>query len=342
MEMGEILILKRRINELCNRPAPGRRFGLGGTRRSSRSPLNLGHPIALGASPGRHSDDYKLAVHLQDYELTKNRAFLDALNDEARGDAVIKYVGEILPSAMPWQRTQKRPLLMGTSVGIEGRDKVGTIGFFATDHDKSVVLISNNHVLSANNTDTPFNIIQPGAPDKGQMPDDWIGQLKKCVPIQFVSQKNVSNPPLNYVDAAYAQLRDNIKYDPSTVASVGKFSRLHIPCHFIQVEKMGRTTGHTVGKIVDLRMGPYALFYPGFGWAWFDEQFAIESPNGKKFSDLGDSGSLIVDASARGVGLLFGVSGSGLGKPVHQTYANPLYYVIEALGLPLDNWANPI
>jgi len=67
----------------------------------------------------------------------------------------------------------------------------------------------------------------------------------------------------------------------------------------------------------------------------FDGQIEIEGAGDDPFSGPGDSGSLIVNAERRGIGLLFaggdqgGTNGKGL------TYANPLRAVLDALEVDL-------
>jgi hypothetical protein len=67
----------------------------------------------------------------------------------------------------------------------------------------------------------------------------------------------------------------------------------------------------------------------------FNNQVEIEGAGDAPFSQGGDSGSLIVDADRRAVGLLFaggdhgGTNGKGL------TYANPLRSVLDALKVDL-------
>ena len=53
------------------------------------------------------------------------------------------------------------------------------------------------------------------------------------------------------------------------------------------------------------------------------------------FSQGGDSGSLIVDADRRAVGLLFAGSDQGGSNGKGLTYANPLRAVLEALKVDL-------
>ena len=56
----------------------------------------------------------------------------------------------------------------------------------------------------------------------------------------------------------------------------------------------------------------------------------------KAFSDSGDSGSLIVDESLNGIGLLFAGGNEGGTNGQGLTYANPLGDVLDALSVDLE------
>jgi len=94
----------------------------------------------------------------------------------------------------------------------------------------------------------------------------------------------------------------------------------------MQVEKMGRATGYTVGTVFDVSATIPIEFE--LGRLMFEEQILIRSDAGA-FSDGGDSGSLIVDlASGRATGLLIG------GSP-QFAIANHIGDVLHALNVKL-------
>jgi hypothetical protein len=93
-----------------------------------------------------------------------------------------------------------------------------------------------------------------------------------------------------------------------------------LPAMYQSVRKHGRTTGHTVGVIMDLAADIRVRF--GQKLANFEEQLAIQGVSGL-FSQGGDSGSLIVDAmTSRPVALLFAGGGN-------QTFACPIDRVLS-------------
>ncbi len=95
------------------------------------------------------------------------------------------------------------------------------------------------------------------------------------------------------------------------------------------MQKYGRTTGHTVGKV----SGINATIDVGYrvGTARFERQVVI---TGTRFSAGGDSGSLIVTkgmllADRRPVGLLFAGTAT-------TTIANPIDLVLDRFGIEID------
>lgn len=328
--------LKAAINALCAIPKPPRpRVGLGGSgfRRPWRSnPLNIGRPIAIGATKdiGADENQYRLSVHLQDQSLIGDEDFLSAVSDAAEGEVEFKFVGDVLPSS--WNPTSRlRPITAGASISPQGK-MAGTLGFMVK-RGSHFIGISNNHVLSRDNCRTYPQIIQPSGLDGGGIGDD-VGVLAYGVPIKFSKSKYEEPRAINYVDAAAFDVYPNVKVDSSMISRVGVlggfWSASYTP---MEVVKIGRTTGLTSGSIVDIGVGPIWLDYGSGKFAWFDDQLAIRGAEGGVFSTKGDSGSLVVDRNGWGVGLIFADNNASLGGPQPVTYANPIIAVLDALGI---------
>jgi hypothetical protein len=93
------------------------------------------------------------------------------------------------------------------------------------------------------------------------------------------------------------------------------------------VRKHGRTTGHTLGVVMDVA-ADFTMNY-GVQTADFEDQIAIVGAGGA-FSQPGDSGALVVDGvSRRPVGLLF--CGGG-----NTTFANPIDLVLQRFGAQIQ------
>jgi hypothetical protein len=221
--------------------------------------------------------------------------------------------------------TQKvRPVMGGFSVG-HYKITAGTIATCVYDLEpfpgipKKYYVLSNNHVL-ANSNDARIGdpILQPGPYDGGRVPRDIVARLSRYVPIKFKTSKSI---PLNYVDAAIAEgdfhtlnrdiywvgIVQQVKSNPK----VGDY-----------VEKTGRTTNFTTGKILALN-ATVDVNYNGGRVARFTKQIITSN-----MSAPGDSGSLVCDIKEGAVGLLFAGSSS-------VTIVNNILYVQSLLGIRL-------
>jgi hypothetical protein len=97
-----------------------------------------------------------------------------------------------------------------------------------------------------------------------------------------------------------------------------------------QVEKVGRTTGHTRGRISAVEVDGVVVQYDSCVRS-FDDQIEIEGLTGA-FSGGGDSGSVIWRSADRApLGLLFAGSTEGGSAGGGVTFANPLTTVLAAL-----------
>jgi hypothetical protein len=219
-----------------------------------------------------------------------------------------------------------RPVPIGVSTGNEGENSAGTIGCRVTD-GTNVYALSNNHVYALENEATSgSDVLQPGRYDGGVAgiePDgDTIGILDDYQEIFF-------GGPDNTIDAAIALC------SKETLGNATPADGYGIPASVTQaatlgmsVQKYGRTTGLTKGSITGIN----AIVNVGYssGTARFVEQILITGTRGK-FSNAGDSGSLIVTQSDnKPVGLLF-AGGANI------TIANPIDTVITELGVSIDD-----
>jgi hypothetical protein len=245
-----------------------------------------------------------------------------------------------------------RPALGGVSIG-HYKITAGTLGSLVRDAASGQALIlSNNHVL-ANSNDAYLGdpILQPGPIDGGQMGKDEIGNLLRFAPINFGedqgscqfaegyarfgnwiadvlgSQHRVKSytqdfQAINYVDAAVA-----VPYNPSDVLpeilDIGVVSGTESAYLGMEVEKTGRTTEHTVGKI-ELIGATVQVQYGEGKVARFENQIISNY-----MSKGGDSGSLLVSrGTKKAVGLLFAGSDQ-------VTIYNRIEDVKNALGITI-------
>lgn len=222
-----------------------------------------------------------------------------------------------------------RPLRPGFSVG-HGDISCGTIGGFFLDADGEPVILSNNHVLANENKAKIGDLIyQPGPYDTTDnlsfrgwedpvIDLPYVATLKKFMKLESDG---------NLHDSAIAKIHPKIVSNGLVDALYPTINR---PCSGfgtfgagMQVQKCGRTSGYTTGRVIGLNASFTINF--DFGPAKFINCAVLSN-----MSKGGDSGSIIYDMNMRAVGLLFA------GSP-KVTLANPIQTVAEYYGLKVWN-----
>ena len=298
--------------------------------------IGIGHKITEGVDTGELCLSVFVAQKFDEPDLKKN----DIIDKEIAGIKTDVYAtGEIFAGNQSPESIDKamkdelgiqvltqraRPAMGGFSVG-HYKITAGTIGTCVYDLEpfpgipEKYYILSNNHVL-ANSNDARIGdpILQPGPIDGGAVPTDIIAKLSRYIPIQFKTQTSI---PINYVDAAIAE---------------GEFHKLDREIYWIgyvkqvnskpqvgdTVEKTGRTTNFTTGKIISIN-ATVDVNYGGGRVARFAKQIMTS-----RMSAPGDSGSLICDIKEGAVGLLYAGSSQ-------VTIANSILYVQKYLGIRL-------
>ncbi len=229
---------------------------------------------------------------------------------------------------------QKPPIKLGTS-GSNVKDInskfccAGTLGSLVTKGSKQYIL-SNNHILARDNAAKIGEaIMQRGYVDTVPV-CSTNGTINVANLSQFVKISFTAN---NTVDAAIAEVIPGKVSSTGTILQVGNVSSTTVnPTLNLAVEKSGRTTAKTTGKIgavnASVMVSGYGACGMGTKTATFVNQFVI---NSSTFSGAGDSGSLIVtkpsgSAKPNPVGLLFAGSTTA-------TVANPISAVLKAFGV---------
>ena len=225
----------------------------------------------------------------------------------------------------------------------------GTLGSLIQNSSGTQYLLSCNHVLArSDQASAGETIVQPGLIDNNCTPNGDgsgttpVGALTAWLPLS----SNTTN-----VDAAIAQVDSGavntsgailelgtpqangaLAAAPpgiSSTAGKGETASLNL-----LVAKSGRTTGLTCASLSALNLDVEVSYFKNcaetepYLTKTYTNQIAVE---GVDFSDAGDSGSLVVDASnAEPVGLFFagGVTGSGISEGV----ASPAPEVLSELG----------
>ncbi len=217
-----------------------------------------------------------------------------------------------------------RPIQPGTSIG-NVRVTAGTYGALLVDGKTGKnVILSNNHVLADNNQAViGSDIVQPGPYDGGAVPGDKIATLTRYVEIVIearghnfvdaaiatpVDALQVSGVPLNAVPApsvAYPAVGllwggdglNRSNYSPMTTvlklldANLPGGGDVRDPAHGLELQKSGRTTERTTGKVQEIN-ATLRVYIPSLGGtAVFKDQFTTTL-----MSQGGDSGSVAVTA----------------------------------------------
>ena len=180
-------------------------------------------------------------------------------------------------------------------------------------------ILSNNHVLANSNAAGAGDpVVQPGPYDGGIDPEDRIAELSRFIPITF-------DPPVprsrhrNLVDAALAEGEfHDLDRQVYWIGYVRGWRRRADVAVGTLVQKTGRTTNYTVGRITTIN-ATVDVSYGSAGMARFSDQIVATN-----MSAPGDSGSLVATLDNVAVGLLF--AGSSV-----ATIANQIEHVRSLL-----------
>jgi hypothetical protein len=199
--------------------------------------------------------------------------------------------------------------ISGANTNLTGHS--GTIGYFCTRKSlwarrKEVYLLSNSHVfadLRKAKVDEGDLIMQPspGEPSSNRP----IATLVNFSPLKFDGQPTEPN----HIDAAIARLLGPQQHKP-VIPLIGKVKG-YVPEKEIEVReavrKFGRTTGYTEGRVFSIYLDIWIRYDRVGQAAFFGNQILIEPalPEPARFAAKGDSGSLLVDAEQRALGLIF-------------------------------------
>jgi hypothetical protein len=224
----------------------------------------------------------------------------------------VKAIGRVVPETNPL--VKNKPIESAFSVG-HVKITAGTLGAIVKKGAKRY-LLSNSHVLAnSGKGKSGDKILYPAIADGGVAPANWVATLSETVPF------TTGGSFVNEVDAALAELREErlprVKY---TLSQANKPFAVIVPERDMVVTKRGRTTGLTQGKIIDTDFR-FVLNYDGVGKVGFTRQVLCE-----RYTDKGDSGSLVVDVETGKIaGLHFAGANGG-------SVFNPIQSVIKALG----------
>jgi hypothetical protein len=254
--------------------------------------------------------------------------------------------GSPFASSFVPEQSHQRPLYCGLQIQnfdadmregniAQGFITIGTLGCFVRLPTGSVALLSNNHVVAAENDGLRGidRILQPGTASAASVALEQIAFLTDFVMLNTSpvgaspAQGNVN---FNVLDVGVAELLLNAQFSQHYLPfrNMPGITGTATAAAHDSVFKVGRTTGLTFGKVTSSStiVGPVP-YRPGP--CWFERSIEIEGAGGSQFSDRGDSGSAIVKQSTgEVVGILY--AGNGL-----QTYACPVGDALATLNCSL-------
>ncbi|GAB4080547.1 hypothetical protein GCU67_17300 [Modestobacter muralis] len=316
--------LKARLSRRLSESPPG------GVVASSVEGATRWSGVALGLRPVA-PEQVHLAIRLIDQRDAD--IVLAGLDDAALAEVDVRVIGTVRllsspdPSAPEELQRRVRPLRPGLSVG-HSDVTAGTLGgFVRRPGTDGLLVLSNSHVLADSGAAALGDpVLQPGIADGGRNADR-IGRLAGFVPF--------GDGPGTLVDAAVAALDAGVAADPAGYPGGALRGQVAAPDDVDPdelVEKVGRTTGHTRGRITAVEVDGVGVQYDD-GVHTFDDQVEVEGLSGG-FSAGGDSGSVIWRTRDRApVGLLFAGSTEGGSAGGGVTFANPLATVLAGLGV---------
>lgn len=229
-----------------------------------------------------------------------------------------------------------RPLRPGVSIA-HADVSAGTLGAFVRVGGRLHVL-SNWHVLVGSpGASVGDHVLQPGPADGGRDPQDQVATLAAYAELR---------PGVTaLVDAAVALVDEGVDVD--LAYPVGPITRVAEVRGAEEVEKIGRTTGLTRGRVTAIELDDVVVGYgEEMGELAFDDQIEVEGLASGPFSRGGDSGSLVYladghEEAGAAIGLLFAGSETGGENGTGLTYLNPIATVLRQLDAELEVEGGP-
>lgn len=232
----------------------------------------------------------------------------------------------------------------GSSISVGNNREGGTLGCLVRNAQGELCGLSNNHVSgSCSYAPVGLPIVAPGIVDvvANGLPPFTLGFHSAALTLVAGAPDNIQVS--DNLDAAIFKIH--------TPGAITSFQRTFYDTPVqtmplaagMLVEKVGRTTGQTVGSVVSQIYGPFPIPYAchmyGFsGPVYFDPIFSI-SGQADLFSDNGDSGSLITHVDAAGerfaVGIVVGGMTDGSAPGGKVTLALPIEPILQQLNVQL-------
>jgi hypothetical protein len=308
---------------------------LGLEPKSVRLRPSSGPVVRIGSGVANvGNDDYRPILFVSRRWMESATA-IRRIKEECEGEIIVRRTRVARPLIGPSHcQARHRPLRIGTSVAHH-LNSAGTISCFVRlkgDETGSLRLLSNNHVLVRDNKMSSLDCtVQPGKADRGIRERDRIGKLESFEPLildgsnRFSNQLDCALSVLNG-DDVLATLDPGLLMDGTRVGTAQPDIQDLSQASGFPLKKIGRTTGPTLGRIVV--SGATVPVRYDFGVCGFDDLLLVESsPGSPRFSEGGDSGSLVTDRDNNPVGIVF----AGMDSDPFYTYVIPIERIFEKM-----------
>jgi hypothetical protein len=197
---------------------------------------------------------------------------------------------------------------------------VGTLGAIVKDRTSGAMMaLTNFHVACVDSGWTVGDTMaQPARNDGGACPAQKFGAIVRAVLSEQVDGSVLSIDPGKTSACKIVEIGD---VKGKNTAAIG-----------MAVRKRGRTTGLTYGNVTSVDFTVSVPYGDGLGVHVLKHQIRVEVDTTKstQFGDHGDSGSVVVDANNKVVGLHFAGNTSGTAG-----FANPIQSVLDELDVDL-------
>lgn len=237
--------------------------------------------------------------------------------------------GIVAPSAGPTHRVRvvggASHYCCGSSISPGNVRETGTLGCLVRDGVGKLYGLSNNHVSgSCSYAGVGLPILAPGVTDvaPGCYKPFTIGYHARSLPLVAGNPDNV--PIADNTDAAMFEIADESSVSSFQGDAYDTPANVIDPTPNLLVQKVGRTSALTEGRVLSVLHGPVAIPYnasiAGFSGLVFLESLYVVTGVGTQFVAAGDSGSLVTHVDATGerkaVGIVVGnmADGSAIGK----------------------------
>lgn len=226
----------------------------------------------------------------------------------------------------------------------------GTMGAIVRNSMGALFGLSNNHVTGGcSNAKVGLPIVAPGILDvkTGGLDPFTVGRHHSVLPMQQGDPSVVDTS--ENTDAALFSLIDSDRLSSMQGTAYDTPQQTSELREDMTVEKVGRTTGHTLGIVESRIVGGLPVAYKSrtyhdeddhsdfAGTVFFDPVYLVRAES-ESFAAPGDSGSLVVTTGPTGDRLAVGLVFAGQGQ--RDAYILPIEPILERLGVTLVNGLN--